>query len=118
MRKISAKFFVTVCIAVATPLLLGCVAAAIGGAAAGGYYVGKDKRTTSQIAVDGAITAEVKTKLIADTEVKALDINVDTYENVVILRGEVATAEQRAQAERVARSIGRVKAVRNELRVR
>ncbi len=112
------KILTVLCLALLAPVLGGCVAAAIGGAAAGGYYVGKDKRTTSQIAVDGGITAAVKAKLIADTEVKALDINVDTYENVVILRGEVTTAAQRAQAERVARSVERVKSVRNELRVR
>ncbi len=100
------------------PALGGCVAAVVGGAAAGGYYVGKDKRTPSQIAIDGGITTEVKAKLIGDPDVKALDINVDTYENVVILRGEVRSSAQRARAEKVARSIGRVKGVRNELRVR
>jgi osmotically-inducible protein OsmY len=73
----------------------GCAAAVIGGAAAGGYYIGKDERSASQIADDAAITATVKAKLIADAEVKALDINVSTYENVVILEGKVATAGQR-----------------------
>jgi hyperosmotically inducible protein len=105
-------------IAVLVLALSGCVAAVVGGAAAGGYYVGKDERTASQIAVDAGITAEVKTKLIGDTAVKALDINVDTYENTVILRGEVRNASQRSQAEKIARSIDRVKGVRNELRVR
>ncbi len=98
--------------------LSGCAAALIGGAAAGGYYAGKDERTASQIARDGAITSEVKSKLIADREVKALDVNVDTRDNVVILRGTVRTTAQRAAAERVARSAKGVKSVRNELKVR
>jgi hyperosmotically inducible protein len=98
--------------------LSGCAAALIGGAAAGGYYAGKDERTAGQIARDGAITTEVKSKMIADKDVKALDVNVDTYENVVILRGTVRTTAQRAAAERVARSAKNVKSVRNELKVR
>ena len=95
----------------------GCVAALIGGAAAGGYYAGKDTRTAGRIAEDGTITTAVKSKLIADPSVKALDVNVDTYEGVVTLHGEVRTAAQRAAAERVARTVKGVKGVRNELRV-
>ena len=59
----------------------------------------------------------MKSKLIADREVKALDVNVDTYEGVVTLRGEVGSAAQRAAAERIARESKGVKAVKNELRV-
>jgi hyperosmotically inducible periplasmic protein len=99
-------------------LVSGCAAALIGGAAAGGYYAGKDKRTASQIADDSAITTAVKSKLVASRDVKALDVNVDTYEGVVILRGEVRTPSQRVAAERIARNARGVKGVRNELRVR
>ena len=99
-------------------LLGGCAAAVIGGAAAGGYYIGKDDRPATQIAQDAAITAAIKTRLIADPVVKAFDINVDTYESLVILRGRVDKAEQRASAERIARGASGVKGVRNELTVR
>lgn len=99
-------------------MVSGCAAALIGGAAAGGYYAGKDKRTAGQIADDSAITTAVKSKLIASREVKALDVNVDTYEGVVRLSGEVHTASQRAAAERIAHTARGVKGVRNELRVR
>ena len=99
-------------------LLGGCAAAVIGGAAAGGYYIGKDERSATQIADDAAITATVKAKLIADPEVKALDINVSTYENVVILEGKVAAANQRSVAEKLARESRGVRSVRNELTVR
>jgi hyperosmotically inducible protein len=104
--------------AIAAWALAGCAAALIGGAAAGGYYAGKDERTAGQIARDGAITTEVKSKMLADAAVKALDVNVDTYENVVILRGTVRNTSQRAAAERVARSAKGVKSVRNELKVK
>ena len=98
--------------------LSGCVAAVVGAAAAGGYYIGKDERTATQVAEDAAITGAVKTRLIADPVVKALDINVDTYESTVILKGRVDKAEQRSAAERLAKSTTGVKAVRNELTLR
>ena len=112
------KSFVWGAIAATALALSGCAAALIGGAAAGGYYAAKDERSASQIAQDGAITTAVKSKLIADREVKALDVNVDTYESVVTLRGEVHTAAQRAAAERIARGTEDVKSVKNELTVR
>ncbi|MGQ0833571.1 MAG: BON domain-containing protein [Gammaproteobacteria bacterium] len=102
----------------AAVMLSGCAAVLVGGAAAGGYYAGKDERTAKQIAADSATTSSVKTKLITDTAVKALDVNVDTREGVVFLRGTVDKAEQRAAAERIARSVKGVKGVRNELRVK
>jgi hyperosmotically inducible protein len=98
--------------------LSGCAAALIGGAAAGGYYVGKDERSAKQIAEDGAITSAVKSKMIVDKDVKALDVNVDTYNSVVRLTGTVRTAAQRSAAERVARGAKGVKGVKNELKVR
>jgi hyperosmotically inducible protein len=98
--------------------LSGCAAALIGGAAAGGYYVGKDERTAKQIAADGATTSAVKSRLIVDKDVKALDVNVDTYNGVVRLSGTVRTQAQRSAAERVVRGTKGVEGVRNELKVR
>jgi osmotically-inducible protein OsmY len=112
------KAWRAVALAAAGLALAGCAAALVGGAAAGGYYAGKDERSAAQIARDGAITTKVKAKLVADPTVKALEINVDTRNDVVILRGAVAQTGQRATAERLARSVAGVKGVRNELRVR
>ena len=56
--------------------------------------------------------------ILADPDVRALDINVDTYESVVVLQGKVTSADQRRIAERVARDTRGVKGVRNELTVR
>lgn len=99
-------------------LLSGCTAAVIGGAAVGGYYVGKDQRSPGQIADDAAITAAVKTRLIASSDVRALEVNVDTYESIVILKGAVASRDERGAAERLARATRGVKGVRNELTVK
>lgn len=98
-------------------LLCGCAALLVGGAGAGGYYVGKDERSAGQIARDGGITASVKTKLIANKHVDALDINVDTYDGVVTLRGDVPTQIARTQAQAEAVTVAGVKSVKNEVRV-
>ena len=100
-------------------LVSGCTALLVGGAAAGGYYVGKDERTTGEITDDGVITAAVKTKFIGDDLVKARNINVDTYRRVVSLRGTVDSAAARDRAIALARSVDNVaRVVADELVVR
>jgi hyperosmotically inducible protein len=98
--------------------LNGCVAAVVGGAAAGGYYVGKDDRSADRIAADAAITADVKARLIGEPGIRAFAINVDTYNGIVSLKGDVKTSQQRATAERLARKVKGVKSVSNELAVK
>jgi hyperosmotically inducible periplasmic protein len=100
---------------VASGLFGGCVAAVVGGAAAGGYYAGKDERSAERIAQDAAITADVKARLIAEPGIRAFTINVDTYDGTVILKGKVNTSTQRATAASVAGKAKGVKGVRNEL---
>jgi hyperosmotically inducible protein len=97
--------------------LCGCVAAVVGGAAAGGYYAGKDDRSAERIAADAAITAEVKSRLIAEPGIRSLAINVDTYEGNVTLKGDVKTAAQRTTAGSLASKAKGVRTVRNELKV-
>jgi len=99
-------------------LISGCVAVAVGGAAAAGYYLGKDDRSADVIAKDAAITGEVKSKLIAAPGISSGQINVDTYEGVVTLRGEVGNESQGATAENLARSVSGVKAVKTELKLK
>lgn len=66
-------------------------------------------------AADAATTAAVKTKLLADTKVGGLGIDVDTKDNVVTLSGKVRTAAERAEAVRLARTTTGVKSVVNRL---
>jgi len=97
--------------------LTACVPALIGGAAAGGYFLGKDDRSAEQIAKDGAITARVKSRFIGDKYVDAFDINVDTYEGVVTLKGEVNNNIAREQAGKIAAAVDGVASVDNQIRV-
>ncbi|WP_162782185.1 BON domain-containing protein [Arenimonas caeni] len=68
----------------------------------------KPERTASQVATDAAITASVKTKLLADDRTKGFDINVTTHNGVVTLEGgadslaaKLAASELAGQAENV-----------------
>ena len=104
-------------IAVAAIGCSGCWVVAVGGAAAAGYYVGKDDRPADVIADDPRITSTVKTRLVADQYVDARAVNVDTYAGAVTLRGEVTNTIARDQAGRLAAGVDGVKSVSNELKV-
>ncbi len=112
MKALTAMFSVLALLSVS-----GCLPLAIGGAAAGGYYLGKDERPAAVIAEDGRITTAVKARLIGDRYVDGLRISVETYEGVVTLAGEVSSSVPREQAERVASGVEGVKSVRNEIKI-
>jgi hyperosmotically inducible protein len=101
----------------ASLVLAGCVPVLIGGAAVGGYYLGKDDRSPTQIAADSSITAKIKSKFVGDKYVDAFDINVDTYDGEVTLHGDVTNTIAREQAGKLASQVEGVKSVDNRIRV-
>jgi hyperosmotically inducible protein len=66
---------------------------------------------------DASTTAVVKSKLLANQNTRGLDINVETRNNVVTLRGQVASAEEKQLAELLARNTDEVAEVRNDLSI-
>jgi len=66
---------------------------------------------------DAAVTAKIKTALSLSKRIPASEISVDTQNNVVTLRGEVASQEIRDLAETIAADISGVKEVHNHLYV-
>jgi len=68
-------------------------------------------------ASDATITGAVKTKLLADPDVAALKIDVDTTNGVVTLTGNVKTAAERDEALRIARETDGVKSVVDRLTI-
>ena len=64
---------------------------------------------------DATTTAAVKSRLIANTNTKCLQIDVDTRNDVVTLSGRVATGEQKELAEQIAGNTRDVDSVRNLL---
>jgi hyperosmotically inducible protein len=117
-RFLPRRRLVAATLLLAAAPLQGCLVAAVGTAVVGGYYIGKDQRSADQIAKDAAITAQVKSLLIAEPGIRALDINVDTANGHVRLAGTVANDAQRATAERLASKVAGVKSVTNELKTK
>lgn len=76
-----------------------------------------NKETIGQSLDDAWIHAKIVTKLIGDTQTPERKINVDVVEGAVTLRGNVDTAEAKAEAERVAKATDGVKKVTNQLKV-
>ena len=71
--------------------------------------------SASAMVSDAAITASVKTKLMADGRTDAMDINVDTVNGQVILRGTAANNQEKMAATELAKSVDNVKGVSNQL---
>lgn len=67
---------------------------------------------------DGAITAKVKTALLADPDVKGLMIDVDTKNGVVTLKGTADKAANRDRAVAIAKDTSGVKSVDSQLVVK
>src|SRR5690242_10973856 len=67
---------------------------------------------------DAALLAKVKARLAGDAGLATLkNVNVDTRDSVVTLRGTVESDAQRRQAERAASQVNGVTRVVNELKV-
>jgi osmotically-inducible protein OsmY len=64
---------------------------------------------------DGWITAKIQAKYFMDGYVKGRDIDVDTSNGVVTLKGAVESEAERRQAEALARSTDGVREVQNQL---
>ena len=103
-------------IAIAAPLS-GCVVAAVGGAAAGGYTLATEERTPQQIAQDASIGA-VAHKTWSDANVDlARDLTATVYDSRLLITGIVPNAEMKQQAQDLARKIDGVKEIHNEVEI-
>ena len=74
-------------------------------------------KETKAAVSDSWITSKAKISLFADERVKGTQVNVDTKNGVVHLRGKVDSAEAKAAAEEVAKGLDGVKSVKNDLQV-
>ncbi len=67
---------------------------------------------------DAATTSEVKAKLLADSDVSGLKIDVDTKDHVVTLTGTVDSAAEKAKALRLAGEVSGVTRVDDNLTIK
>jgi hyperosmotically inducible periplasmic protein len=70
---------------------------------------------TAQVTSDMGITAKVNAALVADDQLKATQINVDTRDGQVTLSGQAPDARSRERATTLAQAVDGVKQVNNQL---
>ena len=75
------------------------------------------ERTVGSWVDDVMISSKVKAKLIANTDIKAGDIDVGSSQGVVTLIGRVSSEKIKSEADSIARGTRGVKDVHNELTV-
>jgi osmotically-inducible protein OsmY len=77
----------------------------------------ENKETVGDTLDDAWIHTKIVAKLIANSKTPERKINVDVVKNVVTLRGVVDSAEEKTEAERIAKETDGVQKVTNQLKV-
>lgn len=77
-----------------------------------------DEGKHREYVTDSWITTKVKAALVEDSQVKATEVNVETFKGVVQLSGFVSSNAAMQQAVRLARGIKGVTSVRNDMRIK
>jgi predicted small secreted protein len=100
---------------------LVAIAFVIGSAACANTARGvvEDTKENTSAVRGGLETVDVKSAIIADKTIDSGAIDVDTFQDkkLVVLRGSVPTAEQKARAEQIARDNAKGYTVENRLAV-
>lgn len=104
MKQIT-KYFSAFFMAVTLMAVVGCASTAT-------------QEGTGEYIDDSAITTKVKAAILNEPTLKVAEINVETFKGVVQLSGFVSSAAASGKAVEVARSIGGVKSVKNDMRVK
>ena len=73
---------------------------------------------TGEYVDDSVITTKVKAAMLNEPTLKSAEINVETFKGVVQLSGFVSSQAAANKAVEVARSVGGVKSVRNDMRMK
>jgi hyperosmotically inducible protein len=98
-------------------ILTLCTALVIGGALIAGSAHAVSKADEKTPINDSWMTAKTKIALFADPRIKGSEINVETTQGLVMIRGKVDSDEAKQAAEGIAKGIDGVKSVKNELQV-
>lgn len=100
----------------AAAALSACAPLIVGGAAVGGALVATDRRTSGTQLEDKSIEVKAANR-IRDVLGERGHVNVNSYNRMVLLTGEVPSEADRAAAEQAAARVENVKGVYNELAV-
>jgi osmotically-inducible protein OsmY len=94
--------------------LQGCVPLVVGGAAATTAVI-HDRRSPATVLDDQTIEASVRKLIGAEPAFSESHINVNSYNNVVLLTGEVPSREVGMKAADLVRGVDKVRKIHNEL---
>ena len=78
----------------------------------------RTREGTGEYVDDSVITTKVKSAIFNDSTLKVNEINVETFKGVVQLSGFVRSQADIDQAVKVARGVGGVKSVKNDMRIK
>ena len=98
-------------------VLTFCTALVVGGVLLTGSALALGKADEKTPINDSWLTAKTKIALFADARVKGSEINVETTQGSVVIRGKVDSDAAKQAAEGIAKGIDGVKTVKNELQV-
>jgi osmotically-inducible protein OsmY len=73
---------------------------------------------TGEYVDDTVITTKVKAAILHEPMLKSAEINVETFKGVVQLSGFVSSPAAESKAVEVARTVGGVKSVKNDMRLK
>ena len=100
-----ANRFVTLVFAVLLASLLGCAGTST-------------KEGTGEYFDDTVITTKVKTAIFNEPSLKSAEINVETFKGAVQLSGFVSSPANISRAVEIARGVGGVTSVKNNMRLK
>lgn len=83
-----------------------------------GCAVTRGQSSVGEYIDDSTITTQVKAKMVADKQVDASAISVETLNGTVLLSGFAKNSAERDTAGEIARGVKGVKSVKNEIIVR
>lgn len=115
-QKVVRPLLLAAMIATAAVSLSACAPLIVGGAAATTAVVITDRRTSGAQLEDKNIEFKAE-KQIGDKLGDSARVNALSYNNVLLLTGDVPSAEAKAQATSIAQSIQHVKKVVNQLNI-
>ena len=98
--------------------ILAAAVSAVALLTAAGCAVTRGQESTGSYVDDTAITTRVKAKFAEDKTVSAMSIGVETMRGTVQLSGFAKTLDEKMQAEKLARGVSGVVAVKNDIVIR
>jgi len=101
----NTKTFAALMAAVTLSLMVGCAPT-------------PQQETTGEYIDDTVITTKVKTAIFNEPTLKSMEINVETFKGRVQLSGFVKTPSHATTAVNVARTVGGVVSVKDDIRVK